>query len=165
MGIDFRGNLPSLLGQCLNYGHSLASCWHLMSILVYSREAKHLKLYMRLLSKPMIVAELTSKQLLTWFVPPTQGRIHVREIQAVIKHMNSLFFWFGGIMGSASGAEFPVSSLNNHVGFTPRLLYSGTHHSPESFTHLKTGWAQDAWLQWLYENWYFHLDISRWLYE
>ena len=33
---------------------------------------------------------------------------------------------------------------------------------PSSFTHLKTGWAQDAWLQWSYENWYIHLDISRW---
>ena len=47
------------------------------------------------------------------------------------------FFWFRGILGSASGAEFPVS-LSNHVGFTPRLLYSSTtYHSPESFTHLK----------------------------
>ena len=48
-------------------------------------------------------------------------------------------FWFGGILGSASGAEFPLVSLSNHVGFTPRLLCSSTHHSPESFTHLKTG--------------------------
>ena len=48
------------------------------------------------------------------------------------------FFWFGGILGSASRAEFPVS-LSNHVGFTPRLLYSSTHHSPESLTHLETG--------------------------
>ena len=65
------------------------------------------------------------------------------------------FFWFGGILGSASRAEFPAS-LSNHVGFKPRLLHSCTHHSPESFTHLKTGWAQDAWLQWSHEN------ISRW---
>ena len=49
-----------------------------------------------------------------------------------------LFFWFGGTLGSASRAEFPVS-LSNHVGFTPRLLYSSIRHSPESFTHLKTG--------------------------
>ena len=69
--------------------------------------------------------------------------------------------FFGGILGSASRAEFPVC-LSNHVGFTPILLYSSTHHSPECFIHLKTGWAQDAWLQWSYENWYFHLDISRW---
>ena len=48
------------------------------------------------------------------------------------------FELFGGILGLAPGAEFPVS-LSNHVGFTPRLLYSSTHHSPESFTHLKTG--------------------------
>ena len=69
------------------------------------------------------------------------------------------FFLFGGILGSASGAEFPVS-LSNQVGFMPRLFYNSTHHSPESFTHLETGWAQDAWPQWSYEDWYFHLDIS-----
>ena len=46
------------------------------------------------------------------------------------------FFWFGGILGSTSRAKFPVS-LSNHVGSTPRLPYSSTHHSPESFTHLK----------------------------
>ena len=73
-----------------------------------------------------------------------------------------LFFWFGGILGSASGAEFPVS-LSNHIGFTPRLLYNSTPHSPESYTCLKTAWAQYVWLQWSFENWYFHLDISRWL--
>ena len=56
----------------------------------------------------------------------------------LLQHDWPIFFWFGGILGSASGAEFPVS-LSNHVGFTPRLLYSSTHHSPESFTHLKTG--------------------------
>ena len=60
--------------------------------------------------------------------------------------------------GVSLKGEFPVS----HVGFTPSLLYSSTQHSPESFTHLKTGWAQDAWLQWSYVNWYFNLDISRW---
>ena len=48
------------------------------------------------------------------------------------------FFWFGRILGSASRAEFPVC-LSNHVGFMPKLLYSSTHHSPESFTHLKSG--------------------------
>ena len=36
------------------------------------------------------------------------------------------FFWFGGTLGSASRAKFPVS-LSNHLGFTPRLLYSSTH--------------------------------------
>ena len=61
------------------------------------------------------------------------------------------FFGFWGIPGSVSGAEFPVS-LRNHDGFTPKWLYSSTHHSPESFAHPKTGWAQEAWLQWLYEN-------------
>ena len=52
--------------------------------------------------------------------------------------MGRIFFWFGGILGSASRAEFPVS-LSNHVGFTPRLLYSSTPNSPESFAHLETG--------------------------
>ena len=71
------------------------------------------------------------------------------------------FLLFEGILGSASGAEFPAS-LSNHVGFMP-LLYSSTHHhSPESIIDLRTGWAQDTWLQWLYENWYLHLDMSRW---
>ena len=55
-----------------------------------------------------------------------------------IKAAVFLFFCFGGILGSASGAEFPVS-LSNHVGYTARLLYSSTGHSQESFTHLKTG--------------------------
>ena len=35
---------------------------------------------------------------------------------------NDFFFWFEGVLGSATGAEFPVS-LSNHVGFTPRLLF------------------------------------------
>ena len=83
-----------------------------------------------------------------------------RETQTHFKQL-IFFFWFGGILGSASRAEFPVS-LSNLVGFTPRLLYISTHHSSESFIPLKTGWAQDAWLQWSLENWYFHLDISRW---
>ena len=42
--------------------------------------------------------------------------------------------WFGGTLGSASRAEIPVS-LSNHVGFTPRLLYSSTHHSSEDLVH------------------------------
>ena len=41
------------------------------------------------------------------------------------------FFWFGGILGSALRAKFPVA-LSNHSGFMPTLLYSSTHHSPES---------------------------------
>ena len=59
-----------------------------------------------------------------------------------------IFFFFFGLEGFRGQPLGP----SNHVGFTPRLLYSRTHHSPESFTHLKTGWAQDAWLQWSYEN-------------
>ena len=92
------------------------------------------------------------------------GHCVVRECQVYTKKERDIdysFFSFGWILGSASGADYPVS-LSNHVSFTPRLLYSSTHHSPERFTHLKTGWAQDAWLQWSYENCYFHLDISRW---
>ena len=53
--------------------------------------------------------------------------------------------FIGGILGSAS----------------PRLLYSSNHHSSQSFIQLKTDWAQDAWLQWPYENWCFHIDIGR----
>ena len=46
---------------------------------------------------------------------------------------------------------------------TTCLLYSCcTFHSPEGVIQLRTGWAQDVWLQWLYESWYFLLDISRW---
>ena len=50
----------------------------------------------------------------------------------------NLCFWFGGILGSASGAQFSVS-LSNHIGFKPRLLYSSPHHSSESYIHPKTG--------------------------
>ena len=40
-----------------------------------------------------------------------------------------LGFWFVGILGSVSLCG-QISCL---------LLYTSTHHSPESFTHLKTG--------------------------
>ena len=69
-------------------------------------------------------------------------------------------FWFGGILGLDSMTEFPVS-LSIHVGFTSWLLYSSTHRSLEGFFRLEASWVQDGWLQWSYENWYFHLDISR----
>ena len=49
--------------------------------------------------------------------------------------VSSFFIWFGGILGSASRAEFPIS-LSNHAGFTPWLLYSSTHHSLEGFIQL-----------------------------
>ena len=39
--------------------------------------------------------------------------------------------------------QIPVPP-SNHVGSTPGLLYSSTHHSSESFIHLMTGLAQDA---------------------
>ena len=57
-----------------------------------------------------------------------------------------VLYWFGGILGSVSIAEVPVS-LSNHIGFTPWLLYSSTHHSPVGIIQLRTGWAQDDWLQ------------------
>ena len=41
-------------------------------------------------------------------------------------------------------------------------LISLQQHFPESIIQLRTGWAQDAWLQWSSGNWYSHLDISRW---
>ena len=54
-----------------------------------------------------------------------------------------IYFW----SGSLSGPNFSLS-LSNHVGFMPWLLKSSAYHSPVGFTHLKTGWAQDTWLQW-----------------
>ena len=81
------------------------------------------------------------------------------SIKALKKAGLYSFFLVWRGLGSASRAKYPVF-LSNHVGFTPRLLYGSTHYSPESFTHLKTGWAQDAWLQWSYENWYFHLQTG-----
>ena len=70
------------------------------------------------------------------------------------------FVFFGCLEGFWSQPQRPnVSSpwATMHVGFTPWLLYSSTHHSPEGFFQLKTSWAQYPWLQWSYENWYFHL--------
>ena len=57
---------------------------------------------------------------------------------------SSLLMLVLGILGSASRADFPVS-LSNHTGFTPWLLYSSTHHSPEGVFQLSTGWVQDSW--------------------
>ena len=64
---------------------------------------------------------------------PAISQLHVNKVKLELYH----FFLFGGILGSASRAEFPVS-LSNYVGFTPRLLYSSTHYSSESFIPLKT---------------------------
>ena len=44
----------------------------------------------------------------------------------------------GGYTGRVRGFCFLPVSLSNYVDFTPRLLYSSTHRSQESFTHLKT---------------------------
>ena len=84
-----------------------------------------------------------------------------REDFQDFKLPNNLVFWFWGILGSALRAEFPVST-SNHAGLMPRLPYSSTHRSSECFMPLKNGWAQDAWRQWSYKNWYFHRDISHW---
>ena len=81
-----------------------------------------------------------------------------RPCQLSVYRLKIAFYIYRGFQR----AEFPVS-LSNHVGFTPWLLYSSTHHSPEGFIHPETSWAQDAWLQWLLENWYCHLDTNRWL--
>ena len=70
-----------------------------------------------------------------------------------------LFYGFEGFLVSIL-AELPVS-LSNHVGFTPWLTYVIPPLSPEGFIQLKTGWTQDAWLQWLLENWYFNHNIAR----
>ena len=63
--------------------------------------------------------------------------------------------------GVSLWAELHVS-LSSHVGFMPQLPYSGSRHSSEGTIHLKTGWPQDAWLQWSYKKWNSLLDISRW---
>ena len=67
-----------------------------------------------------------------------QGSAHTwnggRKKRADLKP--TFFLGFGGILGSVSRAEFPVS-LSNHAGFTPRLLYSSTHHSIWKLVELK----------------------------
>ena len=47
--------------------------------------------------------------------------------------------------------------------FTLTALRQHSPLSSEVIIQLKTKWAQNAWLEWLYGNWYCHLDISRWL--
>ena len=45
-----------------------------------------------------------------------------------------------------------------------RLRYSTTTlFTCDGIVQLKTGWAQDAWMPLMYENWYFLLAISGWL--
>ena len=73
-----------------------------------------------------------------------------------------VFYFFAGILWSASRAKFLVFR-SNHVRLTQWLLYSSTPHAPEGFNKLKSGWAQEACLQWSCKNWYFLLDTSRWL--
>ena len=47
-----------------------------------------------------------------------------------------------------------------HDGFAPYLIYRGTLHFPQGIIQLKTGWAQDVWLQWSHDDWYFHLTSA-----
>ena len=89
-----------------------------------------------------ITNEMIMRRMSCTSLPPQWNRVYATL---------TLFFLFGGILGSGSRAEFPVSP-SNHVGFKPRLLYSSTRHSSESFIHLGTGWSQDAWLQWSHGN-------------
>ena len=79
-----------------------------------------------------------------------------------IEVLFSIFFGLWGFWGQSLGANFPVA-LSNHASCRPWLLCGSTHYFPEGFIHLKSCWAQDAWLQWSHANWYFHFDISRWL--
>ena len=57
-----------------------------------------------------------------------------------------------------------IPPRNSHTSVTqsPGEYTAALTTLQKGVTHLKAGWAQDAWLQWSYENWYFHLDISRW---
>ena len=47
--------------------------------------------------------------------------VNFSSYSLVYRFIYIYIFWFGGILGSASRPEFPVS-LSNHVGSTPRLL-------------------------------------------
>ena len=51
----------------------------------------------------------------------------VSFLRSPTKCRSEIPFLIGGILGSASRAEFLVSP-SIHLGFTPRLLYSRTHH-------------------------------------
>ena len=95
-------------------------------------------------------------------MPPTQGGEYLPKelfIHRKFAKIWGFIFNLKDFLGSATiiGPNFPLS-LSNHVGTAPRLLI----YPLGTVTHLKTGWAQDAWLQWTYENWYIHLDTSRW---
>ena len=92
-------------------------------------------------------------------------------VEYISSYELTVFFGFYWILGSVSRAKFPVSLSNhiaNHVGLTPRLLYSSTCHFPEGFTHLKTGWANrfrySIWL-WLWTFSYWDPFCIWWIQE
>ena len=79
-----------------------------------------------------------------------------------------------GISIWTSVADYPRRFYPTEGGLSSRRLTSGiirellfpSGHQPlttqEGFIQQKTDWAQDAGLQWLNKNWYFHLDIIPW---
>ena len=84
------------------------------------------------------------------------------EIRAKIFHVPRTFFF--GLEGSWGQPLGRISRLPEQMCLFYTLI-ALQQHSPLSrrFYPFETGWAEDAWLQWLYKNWYYHLDISRWL--
>ena len=46
-----------------------------------------------------------------------------------------------------------ASHLDCSTAIYTAIYLSSPHHYSESFIHLKTGWAQDAWFQWSHGNW------------
>ena len=123
--------------------------WHRM--LGVSCQSQSWKTYTTYTKKYTLVKISYKTENWFWTSSKYERQAKVASLVSLTAYDRVTFFWFEGTLGSASRAKFPVS-LSNHVGFTPRLLYGSTHHSPERFTHLKTGWAQNAWLQWSYEN-------------
>ena len=77
-----------------------------------------------------------AKKKFTGFVPYFSAPFNM-EIAARIKEL--IDFWFWRDPGVSFKGRISRLFLSNHVGFTHRLLDSSTQHSPESFTHLKTG--------------------------
>ena len=63
------------------------------------------------------------------------------------KKINNDHFLVRGILGSASLRRI------SRVPEQPCWLYA-FRALQQGFVQLKTGWAQDTWLQWSYENWY-----------
>ena len=86
-------------------------------------------------------------------------------MNALLKKCRSAFMWI--MHGLKNCPPFVLSYKIVKYSvilfcFVLRLNCSHSTIPQKVFTHLKTGLAQQAWLQWSYENWYFHLDISRW---